>query len=125
MGTKRTQAIRTLNPVSVSIDATIPSGQPVSEWIDLGQFRICGMVMPAAWDAAVVTFDVSVDFGVTACPLFDENNAELTITVAAGRAHKLPPAAFLGWTRVRLRSGTSASPVNQTANRVVNLVAEP
>lgn len=125
MGTARTTTLRSNNPTSQSIEATIPNGEALSEWLDLGERRLAGLIMPAGWTAAAISFDVSPDQGATYFPLFDESNAEVSLTVAAGRAHAFPVSRMIGWNYIRLRSGLSGAPVNQGAARVLRVMVEP
>jgi len=83
--------------------------------------RVCGIVMPAAWTAASMTFEVSMD-GVTYQDLYDADGNEMTFTVAAATTLTLDPAIFAAMPYVKVRSGVSATPVNQAAERTVGLV---
>lgn len=102
--------------------ATIANGENLSGAVDLGDKTMTGIVMPAAWTAAVLTFAVSAD-GVTYNPLYDEDGSEVTETVAASRAIRLDPAQWAGWRYVKIRSGTAAAPVAQGAERIVQIVS--
>lgn len=125
MGTAKNTTLRSNNPTSQMIEATIANGVALSEWLDLGERRFAGLIMSANWTAAAISFDVSPDGGTTAFPLFDKNNAEMTLAVAAGRAYAFPIADMLGWNYIRLRSGLSGAPVNQSAARVLRVMVEP
>lgn len=101
-------------------NAVIASGASLSGTIDLdaGRRTLVGIQMPSAWTAASLTFAVSHD-GETFVPLWF-NGAEYTLTqVAASRGHSLEPTALAGWPFVRIRSGTSGTPVNQGAERTI------
>jgi hypothetical protein len=125
MGTARNTTLRNSNPTSQMIEATILSGASLSEWLDLGERRLSGLIMSADWTAAALSFDVSPDQGSTALPLFDENNAEVALTVAAARAHAFPISRMIGWNYIRLRSGLSGAVVNQAADRLLRIMVEP
>ena len=45
--------------------ATIGTGASLSQQIDLGAMTLVGIVMPASWTAAGLTFQVSADGGVS------------------------------------------------------------
>lgn len=115
-------------PVTVgqitSTTATIASGQSVSSNIDLGLSRLGRIAMPAAWDAANLTLQTSHD-GVTFNNLHDKDGTEYTITAAAGRSILIPLADMLSMRYFRIRSGTSAAAVPQTAIRTLTLVLVP
>ncbi len=66
-------------------ETTIVSGQAVSGDVDLASGTLVGIVMPEAWTAAGLTFQVSVD-GSTWSELFDAAGNAISYTVAAGRA---------------------------------------
>ncbi|QOZ76723.1 hypothetical protein XH83_15440 [Bradyrhizobium sp. CCBAU 53351] len=105
--------------VDYSAAATIANGQSLSAPIDLANHALASIEFPSAWTAAVITFQVSSD-GVTYRDLWDENG-EVSFQAAANRAIRL---ASWGWFAIRylkIRSGTSAAPVAQAADRVVNL----
>lgn len=101
--------------------ATIGSGQSLSGLVDLQDSRATGIILPAAWTAASVTFQVSAD-NVTYQNLYDSSGTEVAVPVAASRAVNLDPAAFLGWRYLKLRSGTSGVAVNQAASRDIWVV---
>ncbi|MDD5585626.1 MAG: hypothetical protein PHY92_01545 [Alphaproteobacteria bacterium] len=104
------------------LPATIASGQAVSGALNLGGLRLFGFVMPAAWTAANLTFQMSHDGGTTWANVYDSNGNELTATVAASRYVALDPANFASLAMIKVRSGTSGTPVNQAAERTLQLV---
>lgn len=109
-----------------AISATITSGQAVSAAFALDGMGAIRINMPAGWDAAGLTFQVSMD-GVTYINLYDKFG-EYSISssvVGASRSIILPPADFAGVRYMKVRSGTSGTPVNQTADRVISLVVRP
>ncbi len=79
------------------------------------------IIMPATWVAAVLTVQTSID-GVTFNDLYDEYGQEVSLTVGANRSIRLLPSEWAGVRYFKLRSGTSAVPVNQTADRVLTVV---
>lgn len=105
-----------------TVSATIASGQSLSGAVNLAGCRLVGLVMPAAWTAASLTFQVSHD-GTTYNDLYDDAGNEYTVVAAASRYIGL---VGMDWEAVRflkVRSGTAATPVNQAAQRVIVLVA--
>lgn len=99
---------------------TIASGAALSGPAALKGYLIVGIFLPAAWDAAALTAQISND-GTSWFDLFDET-AELSFPAAANRFIRILPEEFAGASLVRFRSGTSAAPVNQTAARSITLV---
>lgn len=107
--------------------ATILSGAALSQGILIGDKVLCGILAPAAWTAAVLTFQVSFDDGLTWNDYYDDGANEQTLVLgamaASGKYIALDASQFAGVTWVKVRSGTSASPVNQGADRLVTLVS--
>jgi len=121
-----------LNGVEALQTATISSGTSLSNAIDIASVfksdaraaSLFGIVMPSGWDAAGLTILASFDYGVTFVPmksLYD--GTEITYVVNASGYFPLPnPQIFAAVTNIKVQSGTSASPVNQTADRAIQLV---
>jgi len=109
------------NPIiSYDNSATILSGQQNSSGVLIGGMTLCGIIMPAAWTAASLTLQMSIDNGATWTDVFDNDGTPISLTVAASRYVKLNPADFAGINFVRL-----VSSVNQAADRSIVIVARP
>lgn len=105
-----------------AVPVTISSGQSLSAAADLGGLRLFGIVMPSAWATANLTFQMSHDGGSTWSNVYDASGNELTATAGTSRFIALDPANFAAVTMLKVRSGTSGTPVNQGADRVLQLV---
>jgi hypothetical protein len=97
---------------------TIANGASLGSGVNLNDQHLVGIVMPAAWTAAALTFSGSLD-NSTWFDIYDNNGVELTVQAAASRfiaipAGLLPPLPYL-----RVRSGTSGTPVNQAGARIL------
>lgn len=92
--------------------ADIPSG-----------YIVCGVELPAAWNAAVVTFQVSPDGGATFNDLYYPSGEYASPSLSAGQYFGADIVYFLGASQVKVRSGTGGTPVTQAAARTVNVVA--
>jgi hypothetical protein len=103
---------------------TIASGASLSGAVDLNGCGLVRIQMPAGWDAAVLTFQVSLD-GLTFANLYDRAGNEYTVQVAASSSIIVPPSDFAGLRWLKVRSGTAGVAVNQTAERVLNLMVRP
>lgn len=101
--------------------ATIVSGQSLSAEVDLGANAIVGIAMPAAWTAADLTFQVSIDGGVTWLEL-QSISAAIDFKAAAGQFIAVDPTQLRGFNAIKVRSGTSGVPVNQGATAVLTLM---
>ena len=101
---------------------TIASGASLSAANDLGGLRLFGIVMPAAWTTANLTFQMSPDGGTTWVDMYDANGNELTATASTSRFIALDLANFAAVQMVKVRSGTSGTPVNQGGDRTLSLI---
>lgn len=102
---------------------TIASGASLSGAATVNNAHLVGIVMPAAWTAATLTFQVSRD-GTTFTDFY-RDGAEYTRTeptTAASRDIGISPGDFAGVAALKVRSGTGAAAVNQGADRVITLV---
>jgi hypothetical protein len=106
------------------LPVTIAAGASLSTVAGIGDHIFVGYIMPAVWTAAPLTFQVSDDAGVTWNDLYDDTGAEVkaTATTAGRRIAILNLAPFAGVTFLKVRSGTGAAPVNQTAAAVLQIV---
>lgn len=86
------------------------------------EWRPIAIVTPAAWTAANLSFQVSHDGGTTFNDFYDDGGNEVLVTASASRFIALPPRIFAGVTNIKVRSGTSAVPVNQGGTRTLVLV---
>lgn len=112
---------RSVQSVTISNGASLSSAQALDE-----SRTLVGLITPAAWTAAAITFKVSMD-GVTYYPLMDDTGTEVIIPSAsiptgAAWACALDPADFVAWKYVKVQSGTNAANTNQGADRAVQLV---
>jgi hypothetical protein len=106
-------------------DVTIASGASLSGAARLPNGHcLVGIVMPAAWTAANLTFQASED-GAAYANLYDKNGTEITVTAAASRYIELSPSDWCAVPFLKVRSGTAASAVNQAAARTITLVTRP
>jgi hypothetical protein len=108
----------------IAIAATITSGTALSGAVPIGPKTLVGIAMPAGWDAAALTFQVSIDGGTTWLEM-QSSSAVISYTAAANQYIAIDPAIWRGVTHLKVRSGTSGAPVNQTADRILNLMVKP
>lgn len=97
---------------------TMTSGTSISAGFQANGLEIVGLYMPAAWDTASITFQGFID-GTGWQNLYDDSGAEVTLAAAASRYIIIPPTLLAGLPWIRARSGTSGTPVNQTADRLL------
>ena len=88
----------------------------------LGNMAVYGIIMPAAWTTANLTFQLAVD-NSNYYNVYDANGGELTINADASRFILIPPSLYLAAGAIKVRSGTAATPVAQGAARTITLLA--
>lgn len=110
-------ALRTVQTVSIA------NGASVSGTIDLLRTAIVGFVAPASWTTAALNIEVSTD-GTSWSSLYDAYGSATgsLSALVAGAAYAVDMVSLLPFRYVRLRSGTSASPVNQAAQRDFKII---
>jgi len=97
---------------------TILSGTSITDVIDLSaNYRLISIEITSAWDAADITFQVSSD-GVN----FKDYYTTKELTYPGGTGNRIIgiiPSDFAGIRYLKIRSGTSATPVNQSNDEVL------
>ena len=101
---------------------TIASGTSLSGSLAIGALVPVGLWMPAAWTPANITVQASPDGGETFLEFVDSAGNAITVTVAAGQLVAFSEVMWQSVNFLKLRSGTLASPVAQSADRIINLV---
>lgn len=109
------------------VNAVIANAAALSNAIAVNGI-ITRIEIPAAWTAAALTFQVSSD-GVTFMDLYDDSGTEVIIASAsiptgAVRAIRLTLADWTNLLWLKLRSGTTGTPVNQGAERTIVVVTK-
>lgn len=103
--------------------ASIAAGANVSGTIDLMRTAFLGFVAPSGWTTAALNIEVSTD-NTNWSSLYDAYGSVSgsLSTLVAGAAYATDMVSLLPFRYVRLRSGTSASPVNQTIQRDFKII---
>src|SRR5579871_1744550 len=100
------------------ISAAIAQGAAISGEVDIGNKSLVGIWVPAAWVTAGISFQASVDGGTTWAELVDSTATAIAVSSVTGGAAvfvALDPTKLRGPVALKVRSGTSASPIAQTA----------
>jgi hypothetical protein len=93
--------------------------------IDLGKGgKLQGIYMPASWTTADLTLQAASETGGTFLDVYDDAATEASIGAAASRYLSLYPDVFAGIRFIKIRSGTTATPVQQGAARTLILDIE-
>lgn len=111
-----------------TVTVTIANGTSISSGVNIQGYRIAAFITPASWTTASLTMQVSLD-GTNYYDLFI-NGTEWSITSPLlTRWYEYHPAATAVNTTTalyfKLRSGSSASPVNQGADRAFTFILAP
>lgn len=105
-----------------TVDVVISSGQSLSAAANLGGLHAMGIIMPSAWTAASLSFQACAD-SVTFVDLYSEFGTEVVIPAGVSRFLAFAPSLFLAFNGLKVRSGTTGTPVNQAADRTLKIVA--
>lgn len=93
----------------------------LSEAISIDGRTLVAIYMPSSWVTANLTFQAAYLEDGTYQNVYDSAGNELVVTAAASRVivdiPELAPLKFL-----KIRSGTAATPVNQTSGAVIRLI---
>ncbi len=104
--------------------ATIANGTSLSAAVQVSG-KLVGIITPAAWTPASMTFQGSQD-GVTYVDLYDDITeraiASAAIPTAAARMLALSLNNWLCVNYIKVRSGPAAAAVNQAASRAIQLI---
>jgi hypothetical protein len=99
----------------------IDAGSAESNVIGLEGRFIVGLITPLDWDSAVATIMISGE-GDNYYDLFDARGNEFVFNITPGVMIYVDHEIFLMAKYIRLRSGTRAKPVEQSAVRRFSLV---
>lgn len=102
------------------VQVTIANGASLSDGAQLGVGRLVAIDLPTI-TSADLTFQVSID-GVTYREALDSGGTAVSITAGTGNRFWQAPSTLLGAPYLKVRSGTSGSPVAQGAARTISLV---
>lgn len=101
------------------LTATIANGAFLSDILNVWPCQASAIVMPAAWTAASLTFQGSMD-GVNFFDLYNDSGTEYEIPALVSQSIILNVP--LSFPYLKVRSGTTGTPVNQGAARSVSLI---
>ena len=101
---------------------TIGAAASLSDAEDMKGRRLVGIIMPATWTTADITFQASID-GTNFYDLYDQDGNEVTVTspTASGFIGIYTAFTFVP-THLKVRSGTTGTPVVQAAGRTITLI---
>lgn len=105
-------------PVAILVDTA------TSSEVEIGGYKYMSLFMPATWTAANLTFQAATASGGTFYDLYDDAGNEVTVIAAGARAISVDMYAFnfAPIRYIKFRSGTAATPVNQTAAKTITVI---
>src|ERR1051326_657646 len=96
----------------------IANGASLSGAVCMGNHVAMAIQMPAAWTAASLTFQASLD-GTTYGDVYDDGGNEYVVAAAVNNLIILDPGKFPTGVFIKVRSGTGGTPVTQGAARTL------
>lgn len=119
-------------PRQTSLPITIASGASITTVVDgsgvplndMYGTNLVALIMPAIWTAASVTFQVSID-NTNFYNLYNPDGTEYVVVAVSGHCVTLDPEDFAAFRFLKIRSGTSGSPVNQGQDSILTLITRP
>ena len=109
-----------------NVVATILNTANLSDAIELNGNSVVRILMPAAWTAANLTFQVSDDGGTTFVNAYWDWGAEMVVIAAVSTVIETSPFVCLDHIdQLKVRSGTSGVPVAQGGDRLITFVVGP
>jgi|WetSurMetagenome_2_1015567.scaffolds.fasta_scaffold00223_14 hypothetical protein len=111
-------------PMVIRKTATILTGQATSDVVDIRNARNIAFILPATWTTAGITFQACDSADGTFVDLKNDAGTEVAITAAQNTAIVLNTAlmAVTAMPYIKIRSGTSSSPTNQSATRLIKVI---
>lgn len=114
----------TFSGSTTTITATIAISTSLSAVVDLEGYHYLAIQMPAEWTTADLTFQASSTSGGTFADVYDDAGLEISAKAAASRVIGIDLAVvkLAALRYLKIRSGTTATPVNQAAERTLTLI---
>jgi len=116
------------------IGTQIPPNEALSGCVDIGGFNLVALEMPEGWAGTAITFQAKANRvpDEQATPedwdnVYDDTGTEVSITVASNRVvviGTVTKSAIGALRYIRIRSGTSTTPVNQNPAREIKLICK-
>lgn len=102
---------------------TIANGESLSDAVSLGNKEtIVAVELPSTYDQSPLTFLATGQNDLTLLKSVYVDGVEYTVSGIQNTFQALNPANILGSRLLQLRSGTSATPVNQSGARTIVLI---
>lgn len=115
------QTTREIKNSFTTTTATIANGASLSGIVNLGSNDLIGIIFPSTWTAASITFQFSID----GTNFYDAYSTTTELSATAASASRMVSINAVNYDMgryIKIRSGTSATPVNQAADRILTLI---
>jgi hypothetical protein len=105
-----------------AVSVVIANGASLSGAAEIGAGTLVGIQLPTITSASL-SFQGSAD-GVTYVEVLDAASAAVAVAASTGARYIQAPADLHGVPYLKVRSGTSGSPVTQGAARTITLIVK-
>jgi hypothetical protein len=102
-------------------DAVIALNASLSAEVDLKNLTPVALILPSSLDGTTISFQAAYGDG-SFNNMYNPDDSEYTVTVAVSRHVVLEPKDFFGISRIKVRTGTSASPQVQDPAATIGIV---
>jgi len=103
-------------PLPITQTVPIAVGTSLSNGFAINSAFPVALNVSAPWTTANITFQGSLDGGITYANARTSGGSEITINVfAVGDTYTLNPLDFAAFTHLKIRSGVAATPINQVS----------
>jgi len=108
------------------IEATIAINKSITGEINIAGYRYIAIIMPDAWTTADLTFTAAELSGATFKDLYGGDGVEVLIYAGTARVISIDIAdsALAPLPHIKIRSGTTGTPVNQSAERTLKILLQ-
>lgn len=113
------RGMTTTKTVTIAAGATGLSGV-----VDLEDYQLAAIQVPSGWVTANISFQAATASDGTYQDVYNDAGNEVVVTAAASRCIGISTAAaaIAPLRYIKIRSGVTATPVNQTATRTLTLI---
>ncbi len=111
------------NPrLSEPLDVEIADGAALSAATSLAGRILTGIYIPASWTTAGITFQACATIDGTYVDVYNTSGSELNLNAASSVYLAVDPTNFYGVSFIKVRSGTTGTPVNQSGAITIQLM---
>lgn len=101
---------------------SIPAGESISNTIDIDKRGLQAIVIPSSWTKAAISFQMAIEEGGDYVDVFFSTGEEVKFFPDASKAYVISPSVLEGLRFIKIRSGSSATPVIQVSTANIKLI---